>query len=154
MLEMLNLNLGQHPMTAPNRPWFRFSLRTLFIVVTVFCCWLGWQANIVRERKLLLQSLIDDSRLSFDPLHTSFGPGNTAIEFEGSITFNRNPPSVPWGRRMLGDNAVAILGLPSEMDKHEVARFKSTFPEATLTQMPTGMNYHRPGHSPPPATQD
>ena len=28
---------------------FRFSLRTLFVVVTVGCVWLGWQLNVVRE---------------------------------------------------------------------------------------------------------
>jgi WD40 repeat protein len=26
---------------APNRRWFRFSLRTLFVVVTILCVWLG-----------------------------------------------------------------------------------------------------------------
>jgi len=28
-------------MTPPRRRWLRFSLRTLFAVVTVFCVWLG-----------------------------------------------------------------------------------------------------------------
>src|SRR5262245_59110434 len=29
--------------SAPNRPRFRWSLRTMFVVVTVLCCWLGWR---------------------------------------------------------------------------------------------------------------
>ena len=40
---------------APKRRWFRFSLRTLFVVVTVCCVWLGWQLHIVRERQAMLR---------------------------------------------------------------------------------------------------
>lgn len=39
---------------APKRRWFRFSLRTLFVVVTVFCSWLGYELNWIRERHELL----------------------------------------------------------------------------------------------------
>ena len=37
-------------MSIPKRRWFRFafSLRTLFIVVTLFGCWLGYQINSLR----------------------------------------------------------------------------------------------------------
>jgi hypothetical protein len=36
----------------PKRRWFRFafSLRTLFVVVTVICCWLGYELNWIRQR--------------------------------------------------------------------------------------------------------
>jgi hypothetical protein len=38
--------------THPRRRWFRFAfgLRTLFIVMTIFGVWLGWQVKIVQER--------------------------------------------------------------------------------------------------------
>jgi hypothetical protein len=39
--------------TAPKRRW-SFSLRTLFVVVTLFCCIVGWvsyQLNWIRERE-------------------------------------------------------------------------------------------------------
>ncbi len=40
------------PMTiAPKRRWFNYSLRTLFVVVTVLCVWLGWNVNIVQQRR-------------------------------------------------------------------------------------------------------
>ena len=34
--------------------WFRFSLRTLFVVVTIFGVWLGWQLKWIRERREFL----------------------------------------------------------------------------------------------------
>ena len=41
-------------MATPRRRWFRFSLRTLFVVVTVLGCWLGYQLNWIRERHAVL----------------------------------------------------------------------------------------------------
>jgi hypothetical protein len=32
------------------RSWTRFSLRTLFVVVTLFACWLGYELNWIRQR--------------------------------------------------------------------------------------------------------
>jgi hypothetical protein len=37
------------------RRWFRFSLRTLFLAVTVLACWLGYYLNWIRERHALLE---------------------------------------------------------------------------------------------------
>lgn len=34
-------------MTAPKRRW-SYSLRTLFVVVTVFGCWFGWMGFLIR----------------------------------------------------------------------------------------------------------
>ncbi len=42
---------------APKRRWFRFSLRTMFVVVTVLAVLLGWivyQFNWIRQRHELL----------------------------------------------------------------------------------------------------
>jgi hypothetical protein len=36
------------------RRWFRFSLRTLFVVLTVFGCWLGYQLNWIRQRNAIV----------------------------------------------------------------------------------------------------
>jgi hypothetical protein len=48
-------------MTAPNRRWFRFSLATMFVLVTVCCVllgWLAWNREKVRDRERLIQSLL------------------------------------------------------------------------------------------------
>jgi hypothetical protein len=43
-------------MIAPPRHWFRFSLRTLFLVVTVAGCWMGYYLNWARERHEALRT--------------------------------------------------------------------------------------------------
>jgi len=43
--------------STPKRRWFRFSLRTLFVVVTVLGIWLGWNAEIVRERTAMRNTI-------------------------------------------------------------------------------------------------
>ena len=42
------------PMTAPKRRWFRFSLLTMLVVVTIFGCWLGYQVNWIRQRRAIV----------------------------------------------------------------------------------------------------
>ncbi len=39
---------------APNRRWFRFRLRTLFVVVTAGGCWLGYELDWIRQRRAVL----------------------------------------------------------------------------------------------------
>ena len=35
--------------------WFRFSLRTMFVLVTVVSVWLGWQVKWIRDRREFLK---------------------------------------------------------------------------------------------------
>ena len=41
----------------PRRRWFRFSLRTMLVLVTVISVYLGWAANWKRQRREFLKSL-------------------------------------------------------------------------------------------------
>lgn len=38
------------------RRWYRFSLRTLLVVVTVMCVYLGWAINWKRQREAFLMT--------------------------------------------------------------------------------------------------
>jgi hypothetical protein len=42
-------------MTTPPRRWFRFSLRTMFVLVTVACDWLGYHLHWINQRHTALQ---------------------------------------------------------------------------------------------------
>ncbi len=75
--------------TAPNRRWFRFSLRTLFVVVTCLGCLLGWLAynlNWIRERRHAVRWLSQQEL---------FGPGMVKSEHQ---------PELPWSLRVLGED--------------------------------------------------
>src|SRR5438876_9938841 len=45
-------------MHHPRSRWFRFSLRTLFVVVTAFGVWLGWERHRVAEREAVAQLVL------------------------------------------------------------------------------------------------
>jgi hypothetical protein len=44
------MSSGPHDTPRP-RHRFRFGLRTLFIAVTILCCWLGWKVNAARKQR-------------------------------------------------------------------------------------------------------
>jgi len=114
----------------------------MFVVVTVICVWLGWNVNIVRERELLLKSLETDESLSFDPFRTRFS-NVTKWNFSVSeiSSMKRSGVSIPWFRRMLGDQAVMMLTLPQSMSESDILRFKSAFPEALISQEPANSGF-------------
>jgi hypothetical protein len=103
-------------MTAPKRRWFRYSLRTLFVVVTVFGIWLGWNLHEVNER----------SRMA----------GWIAAE-GGSV--NKGPPprpwkTMPWSWFVLGADPVStiVFGGSDRYTRDDLRRAEALFPEADI----------------------
>ena len=102
-------------MTAPKRRWFRFSLRTMFVVVTVLCVWLGYQLNWIRQRR------------------------DFYVRYNGRFTtepFNGSAPGVLW---LFGETGWPHMGLKvqstdmdslTEADWQLVRRARQLFPEA------------------------
>jgi hypothetical protein len=43
-----------HMDERPRRRWLRFSLRTLFLLVTLVAVWLGWSLNWIRQRQYVV----------------------------------------------------------------------------------------------------
>jgi hypothetical protein len=106
----------------PNRRWFRFSLGTLLLAVTIFCVWLGWQASIVRERNSLRDRFKD--RVSFlDRVNDDFG------ELFG-VPASR-PPGLSWIREKMGDRWIDTI-LCSGLASEDVERLQVAFPEAIV----------------------
>ena len=103
------------PMTAPRRR-LSFRLRTLFVVVTVAGCWLGWQIHIVRERRGVLN-------------HLRGGVGIVQISVSGT----RSEVNIPFWRSWLGDEPIACLILPAKtFSRDDLRRVRSLFPEADV----------------------
>ncbi|HEY1784219.1 MAG TPA: hypothetical protein VGG30_01675, partial [Pirellulales bacterium] len=108
----------RNPMTAPRRRW-SFSLRTLFVVVTVAACWLGWEENIVRQRAQFYAWVVDNGGFDF---YEGFAPGTTRIPI----------PELSAIRRLLGDKPRAYLVLPIGTHPEREKMAKSLFPEAKV----------------------
>ena len=107
----------------------RYSLRTLFVAVTLFCLWLGWQVHCVQVRKdWLMRVQAAGGRVYF---------GDTFREKYPTLT-QQAPQEVSWYRRLLGDRSVhtlfVIVNDPKDKQRAaaEVAPIKSAFPEATV----------------------
>ena len=71
----------------PRRRFFRYSLRTLFIVVTVFCVWMGIISKQAREQGLAVEAIQELG-------------GEVVYEHESTSS---DPPGPEWLRRLIGD---------------------------------------------------
>jgi len=106
-------NLRHPPEAMKPRRWFRFSLRTVLLLVTVFACWLGRERQIVQERHRLWQLINDRGG------YTLWSDGTASIS---SI------------RALLGDKPRGIIALPKTRFSLEgVARIKAAFPESVVS---------------------
>jgi hypothetical protein len=109
---------------APNRRWFRFSLRTLFVVMTLACIWLGYQLNWIRQRRAVRT-------------------GSTVAwqhEFPTDKMFQKMPPppkapGMLWLFGEIGYYAVHVVFNAEEpltaAQKAEVERVSRLYPEAS-----------------------
>jgi len=106
---------------APKRRWFRFSLRTLFVVVTVFACALGWTYAVARrvwERERLIEEV------GRNPI------GLVSTHAPSDFT---DLPSAPWSIRLFGGRTVGRFILPaSQYTEADRQRIQDLFPEAKV----------------------
>ena len=102
----------------PRFPRPRFTLRTLFVVVTLLaipCAWVGWQAKIVRDRKAKLAEI-------------------EAVVGRGAIFLVTPPSNLPLHRRIFGDEEIEALWLKVSMQTDDIQKL---FPEARIYFLPS-----------------
>ena len=111
--------------------WFRFSLRTLLVVMTALCCWLGWESSVVRGRKAVLREIKNNPAYNV----------TTASQY--SARFGYGPPigkvaTIPFIRRWLGDEPVQDILVVEHFQgysEEQLARLKRAFPEAAFREV-------------------
>lgn len=102
--------------TPPRRRWFRFSLRTMFVVVTVFAVFLAWPVGewrFVQHRKVVLHEV-----------RSSFG------SYMG--TWPGKPSRHAGIGRLFGDVSVDEIALIPDTTEAQLARVRAAFPEADV----------------------
>jgi hypothetical protein len=127
---------------------FRYSLRMLFVLVTVCCLWLGWNASVVRARRDMLRDVESRGGRAIEgfvleggqPLawldSTNMVPASGAM-CEPVLPSSESPSSI---RQLLGDATVGVIYLPSsEFSNEDAQRIQAKFPEALLLPGPFGM---------------
>ena len=100
------------------KPSFQFSLRTLFIVVTLLaipCGYVGYQAKLVRERKAMIEQIREGKGLVV-PVDVKTWP---------------KMPTPSWIRRVLGDEPVYSIGI-EQSSKPSNDEIRELFPEAAV----------------------
>ena len=97
---------------------FQFSLRTLFVVVTLIGLLFGWQGYIVRTRKALLDKC--------DKLGVLYLQGDIDSAYTSSV---------PAYRRWFGDRPIYEFDFWPTLDSNALEEIKSSFPEAKFFEM-------------------
>ena len=91
---------SQPPTVSPRgkRRWWRFSLRTLLVFVTLFCVFVGWFVSRLHKA--------ERQRFAVEKLkESSFEVGyDWALNPEGSEDFKPQRPAPTWLRNRLGDD--------------------------------------------------
>jgi hypothetical protein len=91
-------------------------------VITVLGVFLGWQVNVVRERALTLKMIREAGGRT--------GIGRDPYTYERFL----NPPEkrISIVRRILGDEGVEAIFLPSGADPELVSKTRRLFPESEI----------------------
>jgi hypothetical protein len=97
------------------RPSFRFSLRAIFVMVTVFALWLGWELKFISERRAIHKWVVDS--------------GGVTVLGTDQHEIARGIVHIPFWRRWLGDYAVGMVKLEAHATPADVKRVKAAFPE-------------------------
>ena len=77
----------------PKRRWFRFSLKTFVVVLTLFCVWLGLLVYRVNKQREAIQWVRE---------HGGYVYYDYQFELLGGVIDDAEPPGPDWLRELIG----------------------------------------------------
>lgn len=101
----------------------RYGLRTLFVMVTVFACWLGWEVKYVHQRQAAL-SEIGKHPGSYAFLLSDFD----VVSLRNWWPEPGSEPRIPVWRTWIGDETAVGIGL-ADGTEEDIKRVRELFPE-------------------------
>lgn len=110
-------------------PRLRFSLRTLFVLITLLSIWPAYQLNWIRQRRQAREWLTE---------HGQYWPAAFQLHLPPS---NAPPHPAPPSLRMFGEKGVYFFAfIPKQGDTYneeaKIAELKRIFPEAYCNHLP------------------
>jgi hypothetical protein len=112
--------------TPQPRRWPRFSLRTIFVVLTLVATWLGWNLQIVRERQRI-RTWVEEQDGEFAD--------------EGPFGEKSEPTLI---RRLLGDKVAHTIWVElGTLSPGELDELQRAFPEAELVNWPRSKHHQQ-----------
>jgi hypothetical protein len=115
----------------PRRRWFSFSLRTLFVLVTIFGVWLGLQVKWMQDRHAALD-WVKAQEVVWHEIPVS----------QGAILGR----DAPWQLRLLGESGAEQVSVLVENDERAPRQqtLERLFPEAEVLVLTPGPGYRKP----------
>jgi Tol biopolymer transport system component len=115
---------------ALKRRRFRWSLRTMFVVVTIVACWMGWNLSIVRQRQSLSKEIIAEAQTRMR-IMSDFHYGGAFIWEEKHLRRTKSIPKLTLLRRWLGDEDHSAWPILRSTEQ-DALRTAAIFPEADV----------------------
>jgi hypothetical protein len=118
-LNTANLAMDKHQSNAPKRRWYQFSLRVMFVVVTLASiplAWAGCSLSWIRQRHEWLEK------------HDGRADGNIVLRTQWWHDDQYAPPPAPGGLWLFGEEGIWEIHPTS--DHAELT--KRLFPEASI----------------------
>jgi len=119
----------------PKRRWLQFSLRTLFIVVTVFCVWMGVVTKRARDQRLAVEAVVAlGGKVYYSHQRTRNVPNQGITQWNPQLE-SRGPR---WLKRLIGDEyfqSVAQVDLSGTEADDEFLRNLSGLPKLQVVSL-------------------